>query len=53
MQFAQASFEYTKDVETRQAVQGGLMFPAFSSWLTAINSPRFEILRNRIAEKVI
>ena len=53
MQFAQASFEYTKDVETRQAVQGGLLFPAFSSWLTAINSPRFEILRHRIAEKVI
>lgn len=52
MQFAQASFEYTKDVDAGSAVKGGLMFNAFNSWLVATNSPRFEILRQRIVDKV-
>jgi hypothetical protein len=52
LQFCQASFEYTKDVTAQQAVQGGLMFNSFNSWLVSVNSPRFSILRQRIVDKV-
>jgi hypothetical protein len=50
IQFAQALFEYTKDVNIKEAVSGGLMFDSFNKW--TIERSKFHILNQRISERV-
>jgi hypothetical protein len=50
IQFAQALFEYTKDVSIKEAVSGGLMFDSFNKW--TIERSKFHILNQRISERV-
>ena len=50
IQFAQALFEYTKDVTTKQAVSGGLMFNEFSKW--TVERSKFHVLNERISDRV-
>lgn len=50
IQFAQALFEYTIDVNAKQAINGGLMFDSFKSW--TFEKSKFQILNQRISERV-
>jgi hypothetical protein len=50
IQFAQALFEYTKDVNIKEAVSGGLMFDSFNKW--TVERSKFHILNQRISERV-
>lgn len=50
IQFAQALFEYSKDVSAKEAVSGGLKFEQFNAW--TVERSKFHILNERISDRV-